>query len=77
MDEDIYDNPEQFQPRRFMNHSLENSAIKLDRSFEKTAPTSPTKEKERFTKNGAPVKHNLLPFGGGVSLVSVILTPVT
>jgi len=67
-DEEIYNQPQQFQPHRFMNHSLEKSTIRLDDlSAQDVAPITSTKNKV-FTKNGVPIRHNLLPFGGGASL---------
>jgi len=61
MDEDIYNEPEKFKSKRFTNHNLEKTIIKLDNANEEV-------QKKTFSKNGVVVRHNLLPFGGGAAL---------
>ena len=67
-DNDIYSNPDEFQPERFLDADLESALISLD-----STPTAKTEKKSgppKFYKKGVPVKHYLLAFGGGESLVS-------
>jgi hypothetical protein len=70
MDTDIYFNPTIFQPERFLGADIETALISLDGSTTTTA-----KDKQpplKFFKNGVAVKHYMLPFGGGDSLVCTL-----
>jgi cytochrome P450 len=66
MDPEIYSNANEFQPERFLSADLESALIKTEES-----PEEIKKEKKppKFFKKGVPVKHYLMPFGGGDNLV--------
>lgn len=67
MDTEIYSDVDDFHPERFLDADLESTVITsenaVDMTFEKKS--GPPK----FFKHGVPVKHYLMPFGGGDNLV--------
>jgi len=68
MDTEIYSNVTEFQPERFLDADLESTMIIVDghASVDEKREAKPPK----FFKKGVPVKHYMMPFGGGDSLVS-------
>jgi cytochrome P450 len=71
MDPEIYSNVTEFQPERFLGADLESTlvatgqhAIDIDTKVAKKSSTTP-----KFYKNGVPVRHYMMPFGGGDNLV--------
>jgi cytochrome P450 len=67
LDPEIYDNATDFLPERFLDSDLESTIISNE--VESSKPPS----KLKFFKNGVPVRHYLLPFGGGDNLVHPLL----
>lgn len=69
MDTEIYSNVNEFQPERFLGTDLESAQIiTRDHNIgvdEKKVEKKPPK----FFKKGVPVKHYMMPFGGGDNLV--------
>jgi len=67
MDTDIYSNVHEFQPERFLDADLEGALIQGNH------PSDVKLEKKsgppKFFKHGVPVRHYLMPFGGGENLV--------
>jgi cytochrome P450 len=65
MDTEIYSNVNEFQPERFMDADLESTLI----TGEPANGDEKKQEKPKFFKKGVPVKHYMMPFGGGDNLV--------
>ena len=69
MDTEIYSNVNEYQPERFLGTDLESAQIiTRDHNIgvdEKKVEKKPPK----FFKKGVPVKHYMMPFGGGDNLV--------
>jgi len=70
MDTDIYANAEEYRPERFVGSDIESTLVQgnhahleEEKILEKKAPAP------KFYKNGVPVKHYMMPFGGGDNLV--------
>jgi len=70
MDPEIYKDVHEFQPERFLDADLETALMSNDstlldqeRKVEKNPP--------RFFKKGVPVRHYIMPFGGGDNLVGL------
>ena len=68
MDSEIYSNPEEYDPERFLGANLE-TAIIANEPTDFHDEKMPTKTTPKFFKKGVPVKHYMLPFGGGDNLV--------
>ena len=68
MDTEIYSNPEEYDPERFLGVNLETAIIANEPEYLAEGKV-PVKTAPRFFKKGVPVKHYLLPFGGGDNLV--------
>jgi cytochrome P450 len=69
MDMEIYSDVTDYLPERFLGTDIESTII----SNEDTKPASTLK----FFKKGVPVKHYLMPFGGGDNLVPPPSTHLT
>ena len=63
-DPEIYSNVTEYRPERFLGADLESAQIAAGE-----LPNIDEKKPPKFFKNGVPVKHYLLPFGGGDNLV--------
>jgi cytochrome P450 len=71
MDTDIYTNVEEYRPERFVGADLESTLVKGDHAtLDEEKPMVDKKtQTPKFYKNGVPVKHYMMPFGGGDNLV--------
>src|SRR5271170_2101456 len=69
MDTEIYSHPEQYDPERFLGSNLETTIIANDPNHVDDEKTQ-VKSAPKFFKKGVPVRHYMLPFGGGDNLVS-------
>jgi len=70
MDTDIYANAEEYRPERFVGSDIESTLVQGNHAHleeEKILEKKATAPK--FYKNGVPVKHYMMPFGGGDNLV--------
>jgi cytochrome P450 len=71
LDPEIYSNVDEYQPERFLSSDLESALIitndetRMDEGKKIDKPKPP-----KFFKKGVPVKHYMMPFGGGENLVS-------
>ena len=69
LDEEIYSNANQYQPERFLGADLESSHIITNEHTVVDEEKKPQNKSPKFFKKGIPVKHYLMPFGGGDNLV--------
>jgi cytochrome P450 len=67
-DPEIYNNPTEFLPERFLGADLESALIKDGEHADKLGEVR-EKKPPKFYKRGVPVRHYMMPFGGGESLV--------
>jgi cytochrome P450 len=68
MDTEIYSDPEEYDPERFLGSNLETTIIANDPDHLDEDKTQ-VKSTPKFFKKGVPVKHYMIPFGGGDNLV--------
>ena len=68
MDTEIYSHPEEYDPERFLGSNLETTLIANDPNHVDDEKVQ-AKSTPKFFKKGVPVRHYMLPFGGGDNLV--------
>jgi len=73
LDEDIYQDAGSYVPERFLGADLESALIVVD-GWAAGEEVKREKKPLKFFKKGRPVKHYMMPFGGGNNLVR---TPFT
>lgn len=77
MDTDIYSNVEEYRPERFVGADLESTLVKGNHGDQMEEETTKVEKKgnqaPKFYKDGIPVKHYMMPFGGGDNLVHLLL----
>jgi cytochrome P450 len=71
MDTEIYSNVNEYQPERFLGADLESAQIITGDHgiIEEENKAEKEKKTPKFFKRGVPVKHYMMPFGGGDNLV--------
>jgi cytochrome P450 len=73
-DPEIYNNPTEFQPERFLGSDLESALIEHADNPGKVGDVVREKKPPKFFKRGVPVRHYMMPFGGGENLVPPYMT---
>jgi cytochrome P450 len=68
MDTEIYSNVNEYQPERFLDADLETAIITNEHTNVEDEKKL-EKKQPKFYKKGVPVKHYMMPFGGGDNLV--------
>lgn len=74
-DPEIYNNPTDFHPERFLGSDLESALIEHADNPGKLEDAVREKKPPKFFKRGVPVRHYMMPFGGGENLVPTHLWP--
>ena len=69
MDPEIYNDVNEFQPERFLDADLETALMSNDSALLDQQDRKVEKNPPKFFKKGVPVKHYMMPFGGGDNLV--------
>jgi len=69
-DPEIYRNPNEYQPERFLGADLESALIADPDNLATLDQLVSEKKPPKFFRRGRPVRHYMLPFGGGENLVS-------
>lgn len=72
MDPEIYENVNDFEPERFLSTDLESTVvITNEHTVSDVSKEAEKKSTSKFFKRGVPVKHYMIPFGGGDNLVHI------
>jgi cytochrome P450 len=73
LDPEIYENVNVFEPDRFLSTDLESTLVFTnEQTVFKGSKEAEKKPAPKFLKRGVPVKHYMMPFGGGDNLVPII-----